>query len=364
MPGIASISSELAGGDTSLAELDAQLDLFEPALAPSLDAVITSAALNPDSTLNEADQDDYPVAQADTMPSEESVGLLPGPGIAQASLPNLALAEDVSMAPAADITGSGSDEDGTWQVSADPAKVAAVDPIGVTVEAAVDSAPEAVNGETGSMTAPAAAMAMSLDSFDGAIGTSSLVYDGCWGEPVDGGERIYYDDGTIDGAYTRPYVIGDADDAFSDIYPLPVEGDDGSYVEGTDDWIDADEWDGWVYVEEGEDWVHVDEGENWIYPDDDWTYVDEGDEWLYEDEDWIYLDEWEDWGYVDEGDSTDIVSDPEVIVCWGDPDVIYRDAVDQSTSGDGDPVLDGFESAGETFTAAILPLGASDLFIA
>ena len=58
MPGIASISSELAGGDTSLADLDAQLDLFEPALAPSLDAVITSAALNPDSTLNEADQDD------------------------------------------------------------------------------------------------------------------------------------------------------------------------------------------------------------------------------------------------------------------------------------------------------------------
>ena len=357
MSGIASINSELAGGGTSLVELnvDAQLDLLEPALAPSLDAVITSAASNP-ATLNEADQDDYPVAQADAMPSEESAGALPGTGVAQGSLANLAPDEDVSVAPAADMTGSGSDEDGTWQVSPDPAEVAGVDPIGVAVDAAVDPAAEAVNGESGSMSAPAAAMAMSPDSFGGAMGASSLVYDGCWGEPVDGG--------TIDWAYTRPYVIGDADDVFYDIYPLPVEGEDGSYAEDTDDWIHADEWDGWVYVEEGEDWVYADEGENWIYPDDDATYVDEGDEWLYEDEDWIYLDEWEDWGYVDEGDGTHVVSDPEVIVCWGYPDLIYSDAVDQSTSGDGDPVLDGFESAGETFTAAILPLAASDLFIA
>ena len=378
--------------------IEGTLDLLGP--TPSLDAFITSGAASLDSTLNEVDQEGY---SPGTTSSEASADAVPDPSID--SLANFAVDEDVSVAVAADITGSAPDRDGTEPVSAGPTEVVggevANDPVAVAAaEAAVDPAAEAGSNESGEG-APAPSMAMSVDTgahFDGAMG-ASLVYGGCWVEPVDGS------DGSLDWAYTRPYIIGDATEDISyDIYPLPVEGDGGYkeepdgwlYVEETDEWVylggdeDSvylDEWEDWGYVEEdwsylddGEDWVYADDGEEWLYEDEDWIYLDEwedpgyiddGGEWVYADEgeDWIYLDEWEDWGYVDEGDewvyadegdgSNDAVSDPDVIVCWGYPDLMDGEV------GDGDTVSpDGADSAGEVFTAAILPLAVDDLFIA
>lgn len=398
MSGSTLIDAEFAGGEASFADLniDGQLDLLEPVLASSLDAVITSAASSPDFTLDGADRDDYPVEPADATPSEANV--LEASGVVQDSVADLAVDNEASVGLAADITGSGPDEGDIEQVSAEGAGgVSGNDLIDAVfesqaVDAPVASEPETVSGESGEG-APGAAMAMSVDgaTLDGTTG-AGLVYEGCWGELVDGG------DGNLEWAYTRPYIIGDATgDVSYDIYPLPVEVDGGFNEEPGD----------WVYVEEGDEWIYLEEGEDWTYTDEDWTYVEESDEWLYQDEDWIYLDEWEDsgyidesgewvyadegedwiyldewedwgyldegdeWVYADEGDGSDIISDPEVIVCWGYPDLMYSEAGDPSTSGEGDPVLldgagivDGVESAGETFTAAILPLAASDLFIA
>ena len=367
MSGSTLIDAESAGADASLVEpgIEGTLDLLGP-MTPSLDAVITSGAASPDSTLNEAEQDDYP--QTGATPFEERAGAVPDPGID--SLANFAVDESVSVALAADITGLTPEGDGTEQASAGPAKVpdgqAGNDPVSVeAVEAAADAAAEAGSDESGEA-APAASMAMSVDtgaSFDGTMG-ASLVYGDCRVEPVDGG------DGGLDWTYTRPYITGDVTGDISyDIYPLPAEGDGGfkeepgdwMYVEETDEWVDLggdedwiylDEWEDPGYIDEGGEWVYADEGEDGIYLDEweDPGYIDDGGEWVYADEgeDWIYLDEWEEWGYVeegdewmyaDEGDGSD-VSDPEVI----------------SPEGNAD-------GAGYTFTASILPLAVNDLFI-
>ena len=351
MSGITLIDAQVAGDDTSLAGLgtDSQLPLDgvakSLASAPESAVIVaqgTGSASDPNSTLNEESRDDCQVAQAETALAEESPVVLPDSGVvAESSLSDLALDEGVSAAVATDITGSTPAPDGTGPASADPDQAAGAgfgnDPImGVAFESqAVDALGTETEGGEPSAAAPAGAMAMSIDSgaaLDGAMGASSLAYGDCWSDPVDGGEYKYYDDGTIEW-YTRPYVIGDATgDVFFDILPLPV--DDGVYVDGSGDWTDADEWQDWDYVEQGEDWVFVEEGEDWTYVDEgnDWIYVENGedwvfveeDEWLYEDEDWIYLDEWEDSGYSDGGEDWvyadgEVISDPEVIVCYLEP---------------------------------------------
>ena len=338
--------------------IEGTLDLLGQ-MTPSLDAVITSAA-SPDSTLNEADRDDYP--QAGATPSEESAGAVPDPSID--SLANFAVDESVSMALAADITGLAPEGDGTEQASAGPAEVpdgrAGNDPVSVEAgEAAADAAAEAGGDESGEA-APAASMAMSVDtgvSFDGTMG-ASLVYGDCWVEPVDGG------DGSLDWAYTRPYIIGDVmGDISYDIYPLPAEGDGGfkdepgdwMYVEETDEWVYLGGDEDWIYLDEWEDPGYVDEGGEWGEDEahlDEWEdpgYIDDGGEWVYADEgeDWIYLDEWEDWGNVEEGDEWVYADDGSDV---SDPEVISPDG--------------GVDGAGDTFIASILPLAVNDLFIA